>query len=611
MSSLTSALRIGISGMQTSQMALSTVSHNVVNANTVGYSRQNLISSAASTNGYGAGVQLETIQRVTDKFAVGRVLTATSDASYASSQLSYLQSLENTFTSSSVGGGLESVVGNFITSMNNLSTDPSNSSLRRSAVQQATVTANALNNTSQDLSIVATDADNEITAQLAVVNQLLKDIHTLNTEIAQLQTGSNGSNANDLMDSRAQMVNKLSETFGLQVTENTTNGALRITTESGRKLVDESSYVQLSRGVSGGTYQSIVARNVLQDGSLSNTQLPIATSELTTGRVKALADIRDNVVPSLLAQVDEFTRTFTSTVNSLASAGTSSPPVRTLSSGSTADIASTTTGFTNLNGTSINITVTNSLGNTVTTTSPGGTPAGTPITFNPVAPATTLSLQDIADQINNNTTIGNAALQLATPGSTQGVIATATTDASGNPILTITSADPNNKIVLSNVTGNALGFLGMNNIFSNGNTAGTVAVRSELAANPDLFPVARMRADGGVSSTDGSNIQQLAALADTKLTFASAGGLGTQIATGVSYLNTVISNLAVRVSSAEDTDTFNTNLKSQAEQLATSVSGVNINEELAQMLVYQNSFQASSRIISVVNDLLQELVNIV
>lgn len=610
MSSLTSALRIGVSGMQTSQMALSTVSHNVVNANTVGYSRQNMLTSAASTNGYGAGVQLDSIQRVSDRFLTSRVLTATSDASYATTQHGYLSSLEETFTSASAGGGLESVVGGFINSLNNLATDPSNSSLRRSAIQSATITANALNNVNLDLKTVAIDADNEITAELGNVNQLIKDIYTLNTKITQLQTSGNGSNANDLLDARAQKVSALSQSFGLQVTENTTTGGIRITTESGRKLVDESGYVQLNRGVSGSEFRSIVAQNVQQDGTLSTTQLPISPSELSTGKIKALTDVRDTIVPSLLAQVDEFTKTFTTAVNSLASAGTSSPPVRTLTSGSTSEISSTTAGFTALNGTSINISVTNSLGNVVTTTSAGGTPAGTPITFTPTLPATTLSLQDIANQINNNPTIGNAALAAATPGSTQGVIATATTDANGNPVLTITSADPNNKVVMSNVTGNALGFLGMNNIFT-GSTSGTIAVKPALAANPDLFPVAQMRADGGVSSTDGSNILKIAALADSKLTFAGAGGLGTQISTGVGYLNTVISNLAVRVSGAADAETFTSNLKSQAQELATSVSGVNINEELAQMLVYQNSFQASARIISVVDDLLKELVNII
>lgn len=604
---LNSALRIGTSGMQLSQAALATVSHNVVNANTVGYSRQQLQTSAASIAGFGAGVQLDTIQRVSDRFLVSRVLTATSDAAYANTKSTYLQSLEATFTGASNGGGLESVVGNFITSLNNLSTDPSNSSLRRSAVQQAALTASAINNISADLNTTALDADNAITAELDTINQTLKDIYTLNNQITALQTSASGSNSNDLVDARDTKIASLAEKFGLQVNTNTSTGGVRITTETGRKLVDENGYVQLARGVSGSTYRSIVAQNVLQDGSLSATQFPIDAADLSTGKIKALTEIRDTTIPNLLAQVDKFTQTFASAVNSLSSQGTSSPPVRTLTSGNTVNLASTTANllaspdFSAINGTTINISVTTSLGNTVTTTA-----GGTPITLAPIAPATTLSLADIATIINNDPTIGNTAL-----GGSAGVIASVGTDANGKPFLRVTSADANNKVVMANGTGNALGILGMNNLFTGTASSSTIAVRTDIATNPDLLPVAKMRADGGVSSTDGQNIIVLAALADTKLTFSSAGGLGTQNATAVGYLNTVGSNLAVSVASARDNETFTGNLKTQAAELATSISGVNINEELAQMLVYQNSFQASARIISVVNDLLQELVNIV
>lgn len=612
MSSLTSALRIGTSGMQYSQMALGTVSHNVVNANTQGFSRQIVQSSAASLNGYGAGVQLETIQRVTDRFLTSRVLTATSDSLYANTKASYLSSLEDTFTSSNANGGLESVVGGFINSLNNLAADPANSSLRRGAVQQAGLVANALNGVNSDLKVVATDADNAITAELGNINQLLKDIYQLNTQIAQLQSSGNGANNNDLIDARATKIQQLSQSFGLQVNENTSTGGVRITTESGRRLVDENSYVQLSRGVSGGEYRSIVAQSVMQDGvTLSASQMPISDADLSTGKIKALIEVRDTIVPGLLAQVDEFTQTFASEVNRLASQGTSSPPVRTLTSGNTAQIASNTTdlltnGFAGLGGASINISVTTSLGNAVTTTA-----GGTPITLSPanmVPPApgqTTLSLNDIANIINNNPAVGNTAL-----GGTAGVIASVQTDANGDPYLRIQAADPNNKVVMANAGGDALGLLGMNNLFT-GSSSATIAVRSDIAANPDLLPVARMRADGGVSNTDGQNIVALAALSDTKLTFGSAGGLGTQETTGVGYLNTLASTLAINVSAASDNATFATSLQGQAQELATSVSGVNINEELAQMLVYQNSFQASARIITVVNDLLQELVNII
>lgn len=600
MSSLTNALRIGTSGMQYSQLALGTVSHNVVNANTAGYSRQIVQSSAASLNGYGAGVQLETVQRVTDRFLNSRVLTATSDSSYAASKSGYLSSLEDTFTTSNAQGGLESVVGMFITSMNNLATDPSNSSLRRNVVQQATLVTSAIKNVNADLQTVATDADNSITAELDVMNQLLKDVYQLNTQIIQLQAGGNGAGNNDLMDARDQKIKQLSQSLGVQVTYNTSTGGVRVTTENGRRLVDENSYVQFSRGPSGSGFRSVIAQSVQNNGSLSPTKMPLEYGDLSTGRIKALMEVRDVTVPGLLAQVDNFTSVFTSQVNRLTSQGTSSPPAFALNSGNTHHLADeftdllSDTRFSAIGGASINISVTTSLGTAVSTTS------GTPISFT----GSPLSLDDIVTQINNDPTVGNTSL-----GGTQGVIASIVNSPDG-PVLRIEAADPNNKVVMANVTGDALGILGMNNLFT-GTDSSNIGIRADIATSADLLPVAAMRADGGVSNTDGQNIIKLAGIADLKMEFAAAGGLGFQRATAVSFLNTMSSTLAVNVSAASDNALFASNLQNQAQELSSSVSGVNINEELAQMLVYQSSFQASARIISVVNDLLQELVNIV
>ena len=601
--SLTSALRIGVSGMQYSQLALGTVSHNVVNANTTGYSRQIVQASAASTAGYGAGVQLDTIQRITDRFLVSRMLTAGSNSAYATTKSSYMTSLENTLSTAGSGGGLESIVGGFISSMNSLANDPSNSSLRRSAVEQAELTAQALNNTATDLLQVAKDADSQITSELDSVNQLLKDIYLLGRQISEVATSANGGNSNDLMDARDQKIAQLSQTFGVQVSYDAENNGVRILTESGRKLLDSSGYVQLSRGVSSGGYQTIVAQNVRQDGSLSDAKMVIDPADLTTGKIKALAEIRDEVVPDILNQLNEFTETFTAALNKLSSQGTSYPPQRSLTSANTATLAAPTTdlltnGFAGLSGATLNISTTNTIGGVLNTT------MGTPITFTPVGGA--LTLQDMADQINNDPNIGNAAL-----GGTAGVIATAATDINGNTYLKIEAADPNARVVMANAgSTDVLGSLGFNNLFT-GTTAATIAVRSDISANPDRFPVARMNDAGGVSSTDGQNIVVMAQIGDTRLDFDAAGSLGVQKVTGVAYLNTIASNLAVSTSAARDNETFSLNLYTQSQEMVTSTSGVNLNEELAQMLIYQNSFQASARIINVVNDLLQELINII
>lgn len=594
--SLTNSLRIGTSGMQLAQLGLGTVSHNIANINTVGYSRQQVQTSSTSANGFGNGVQLDAIQRITDRFIVSRQINSASDTAFATQRRTLMESLENTLSNAGSQGGLDATVGGFVEALNQASNEPGNSALKRNVVLQADLVARTLQDVGNKLRTIATDADNSITSDLAVTNQIIKDIYNLNIQItAQGLTSGNGANANDLLDARATKINQLAERFKIQVSENTSNGGVRITTENGRKLVDDVSYVQLTRTV-GSPYSAISLQNVKVDGTLDPTTFDLNTATLTSGKIKALVDVRDTNVTNLLAQIDTFTTTLIAEVNKLTSQGSSFPPVRTLTSaGTTVMSAVTSNMFTDLDpalaGQTFHISVVDTLGNPVATTV-----GATAITI-PALPGP-YSLNDLANTINANGAISGQ------------MTANATTNSDGRPILQIQANNTNYRIVLANNSANnVLGILGMNNLMS-GTSSANVAVVSTMLSNPDNLPTARMRStDGGLSSLDNRNIAELAKLADTKFTISAAGGLAAQTTTLVGYTTQVASNLAVQVADAKDRVTFNENLKQQLDQSLSSISGVNINEELSQMLVYQNSFQASARIITVVNELLQELVN--
>ncbi|NBV54146.1 MAG: flagellar hook-associated protein FlgK [Proteobacteria bacterium] len=596
--SLGNSLRIGTSGMQLAQLGLGTVSHNIANINTVGYSRQQVQTSATSANGFGNGVQLDSIQRITDRFIASRQINAGSDTAFATQRRTLMESLENTLSNAGSQGGLDATVGSFIESLNQASNEPGNSALKRNVIQQADLLARTLQDVGGKLKTIATDADNAISADLAVTNQIIKDIYNLNIQItAQGLSSSNGANANDLLDARATKINQLAERFKIQVSENTSNGGVRITTENGRKLVDDVSYVQLTR-TTGSPYSAISVQNVKVDGTLDPTLFDINTATLTSGKIKALVDVRDTNVPNLLAQIDQFTSTLITQVNRLSSQGSSFPPVRALTSANTTVMSSTASNmFTDLDpalaNQSFHISVVDTLGNPVASTI-----NGTAVTI-PGLPGP-YSLTNLANTINANGAVSAT------------MTATALTNSDGRPILQIQANNPNHRIVLSNnSSGNPLGILGMNNLFT-GTSSTNIAVASGMLNNPDNLPTARMRTtDGGLSSLDNRNITDLAKLADTKFSIPAAGGLAAQTATLVGYTTQVAGNLAVQVADAKDRVSFNENLKQQLDQSLSSIAGVNINEELSQMLVYQNSFQASARIITVVNEMLQELVNII
>lgn len=605
---LTDALRIGISGLQYSQAGLGTISHNVVNANTEGYSRQVLQSASVSVDGHGNGVQIATVQRITDKFVIDRQLQSNADLAYAQTKLSYLQSLETAVSgTSATGGGLDSVVSGFIAAFSQLANNPGDSALKTNVVQQAQLTARTLNDVSSQLDSKQAEIEGVINDELTKANQILKDISSLNAQI------STTPNANDLKDTRDSKIAELSSLININVVQDSSTGGTRITLENGRRLVDGGSYVQFARTAGSGTYADIGVQSVRTDGTLDPTINVIRMDTVTSGKLKGLVDTRDSVIPDLRAELDQFTQTFTTAVNSITSGGSSFPAQATLTSGNTAGLTGATDDLytslsSSLMGQSFHLSVVDSLGNPVVST------VGTAAIALPDAAAYAAapyngvySLNDLVNTINNDPNVGNTAL-----GGTAGVIASVVNDANGKPALQITAANGNYKVVMGDTTGgNVLSILGMNNVFTGGTSSGTVAVMPGLISSPSGFPTAKMRStDGGVSSLDNQTILKLSQLADTKLSFPAAGGMGVQTDTAVGYLGQISSNLAVQTSNAQDRQTYNQNLNDQISEMAASVSGVNINEELSQMLVFQNSFQASSRIITVVNDMMQELMGV-
>lgn len=608
MSSLTSALRIANTGMQTSQVGLGTISHNIVNANTAGYSRQVVNTASTSIAGSGSGVSITNISRSSSSYYFQSILKQQSELSYAATNSSYLQNMESSFSNANGSGGLGDAINSFFDSVQQLSNEPGNTSLKASVIQQADLLADNLNTLSSNLSDMQTQADKEITDQLSTVNQTIKQVYELNVEIArQSQGGGAGVNVSDLQDKRDALIQSLSEDFKLQVTVDSSTGGYRIATESGRRLVDETGYVQFER--TAGTPSGIGFRTTQAGGTMSDTVTTLDTSNLTTGRIKALVDLRDTTLPNQLAQLDNFATTFAAAVNQISSTGTSIPPQSSLTFTNVSSLATATSdlfagfGSANVANTSFNISVVDTNGNVVRTTAGNSLSspavAASPITLPGTGPYT---LTDLMNAINNDPTVGSAA-------GASGVVASIATDGAGVPTgLTIATASGSYRVVVSNASGNLLGTLGMNNLFT-GTSAATMAVRSDIAADSSKLPVATMStSNGSLSSLNNDVLIRLGGMMDTSLSFSAAGGMSATTSTSTGYVNSMLSNLSVTISAAKNRESFATTMLDQVTQEQSSVSGVNLNEELGLMIVYQQSFQASARIISVVDSMLKDLM---
>ncbi|MFL0269676.1 flagellar hook-associated protein FlgK [Candidatus Clostridium radicumherbarum] len=226
MSGLFSTLYIGTRGMSVQQSAINVTSHNIANANTEGYSRQRAIiettrpfsmpsvNNVAAPGQLGTGAQIQAIQRVRDSFLDYQVRVETSTQGQYTARDKFLSEVETIFNEPS-DTGISSLMGKFFDSWQSLSNDAQSSNSRTIVVQQAAALADELNHTATQLQKLKENAQSTIKDTVFEVNDILNQIDQLNQQIINVKVA--GQMPNDLMDRRDLLLDQLSSKFNINI----------------------------------------------------------------------------------------------------------------------------------------------------------------------------------------------------------------------------------------------------------------------------------------------------------------------------------------------------------------------------------------------------------
>ncbi|UVM48957.1 flagellar hook-associated protein FlgK [Pseudomonas sp. B21-015] len=219
-----SLLNIGMSGLSTSQAALTTTGNNIANVDTAGYSRQQTVQSTSASNQYGnvfigTGTTLADVRRVYNAYLDSQLQTATSLNSEASSYLTPATALDSTLSDTNTG--LTGVLQKFFTSMQGVSSSATDDTSRQSVLTSAKALSNRFNTIAQQLNDQNTTINGSLADMASQVNKLATSIANLNQKIGEVSTS--GGEPNDLLDSRNEAVRQLSEMIGAQVVERGSN----------------------------------------------------------------------------------------------------------------------------------------------------------------------------------------------------------------------------------------------------------------------------------------------------------------------------------------------------------------------------------------------------
>ncbi|WP_027816068.1 flagellar hook-associated protein FlgK [Paraburkholderia bannensis] len=664
---------IGLSGLQAAQIGIATAGENISNSSTAGYNVESAVYSEANgqatSSGYlGGGVNTATVQRAYSQYITTALNNAQSSNSSLTASYTLATSLANLVGSPT--SGISSSITSFFTGMQNVSNSPSSSSVRQTALSDAQTLADQINAAGEQYDSLRQSVNTQLTNAVSQINTYSQQIAQLNTQIA--TASASGQSPNQLLDQRDLAVSNLSQLVGVQVVQNSSgysvflgNGQPLVVSGQNYNLTTQASDTNPSEltvawqglpgstsspqslssaALTGGTVGGLVSfmQNTLDPaesqlgaiatsfaaqvngqnslgltlsgsagGNLFNVGAPVVTGNRNnTGSATVAATLTNAVSPP----TDNYTLSYSSTAG-----GT-----WTLTDSSTNTVVGTTTtqpSSTNpFTAAGLSITSTGTMANgdsyaiqptagaldsfSVATSDPSAIAAAAPVlvagatgnagTANitsssvsagyTVSSTTTTLTYTAATSGTGGTLSGfppNSTVSVTVPGSSTPT--TYTIDAAGD---TPVSYDPSTGATFTITSSTA------------GETNNVSFTMSGTPSTGDTFTIGKNTS----GTQDGRN-----ALALANLTSGTSFTDSQTLTNAYSNYVNAIGNTAAQLKASS---TSQTSLVTQLTSQQQSVQGVNLDEEAANLLKYQQLYQANSKVIQTAASLFQTLIGI-
>jgi flagellar hook-associated protein 1 FlgK len=294
-----------LSGALAAQAALNTVSQNIANSQTKGYTRQGALlvamASDPGTLSAGNGVQVGSLLRFSDSYKSQQMWRAASDLGSHSQTQPYLTQLEKVMSDdkSSLSYGID----NFFTALNAAGVDPTSSPLRQQVITAADSMSQQFNSIYNVTANQLISVQQQQSAILPSLNQSLADIAALNQKI--IEVGSAGTNTSALIDKREQLIDGVASQVAIEVINNP-DGTSTVSMKSGQPLVVSNLSAKLSYDTSSGT-PILTAAFAGSKFKLDDTKIG--------GQLGGLGDYKKNTLLPLQKSIAEIAEQMANKVN--------------------------------------------------------------------------------------------------------------------------------------------------------------------------------------------------------------------------------------------------------------------------------------------------------
>lgn len=313
MSKIGSMMQMGNRALMNSQAALQTVSHNIANKSTEGYSRQRVevLSNISTGSGpgnlrLGTGARAGVVTRTNNPWLEKQIQRENINMGFMDAKADGMERVEQIYNEQ-INRGLNHYMGDFFNSFRELANTPESLASRTLVREAASAMANDFARVHSQLRDIQEDFDGQMVTTVEEINQTTKEISSLNEKIHQIEI--QGTHANDERDRRDLLLKKLSEKIDITWAEGSDH-QVNITAGRTGLLVSGtgSSELKAVKGDPGNRIQIFLMPT--PDATPSNI-----TSQITGGRLGGYLDIRDKVVEDCISKLDGMCFTLASEVN--------------------------------------------------------------------------------------------------------------------------------------------------------------------------------------------------------------------------------------------------------------------------------------------------------
>ncbi len=550
MGGLNTTLNIGVEALDVTQGELDATSNNISNSSTPGYTEETAqISENALTQSggqvEGGGVTLDGITTTQDELLNLQIQQQTSLQSSASTASGILDQVQTYFDST--GTDIASTLTSFSSSLDALSANPTDTADQQAVLDAGQNLASSFNSTADGLTSAQSSASSEAVSTVAQINTLTGQIAQLNGEIAQLKAA--GQNDDSQQDSLNESVLKLAGLTGISVTQS--DGGVTITSGNGTPLVEGDQSFSLS--TSAGSDGSV---EVL-DANGNNI-----TSSITGGQLGGALAMSNTEIPQMLSQLNTLATQFAGAFNSAQEAGVTS-------SGSQGQAFFTlpADGANAASGLSVALTDPSQLAIDSNTTSDGS------------------NIANLSGAVVN-------ALPSDVATSSEGGL-TASTGLTAGSVTTIADAMTGKTFSYTASAGSTLADL--QSAIASAVASGTLSAGTTLDFNSSGQAV--------ISTTTAGDTLQVSSTDSVLGGFNSSGPTP---ANAYASLVDAVGNAASNAST--ESSAISSNLTSLNNQQS-SQTGVDIDTETANLIRYQTAYEAGARIVSTMQQLLQDTMD--